>query len=63
MEAIEKLAQTTALYMQHDQSQLEFDGTDALSPRLRFSDTRVFPIDVTRDVNDSRIYYASVTVK
>lgn len=64
MEAINKLAETTALYV--GAGHLEFEGQEdkqVVSPRLRLAPNQVFPVHVTRDVNDSRVYYASVTVK
>lgn len=64
MEAINKLAETTTLYV--GAGHLEFEGQEdkqVVSPRLRLAPNQVFPVHVTRDVNDSRVYYASVTVK
>jgi hypothetical protein len=66
MEAINRLAETTNAYLGGHSPKLEFEEDAAAavkSPRLRLAPDQVFPVHVTRDVNDSRVYYASVTVK
>lgn len=63
MDAVERLSQVVKL---GQSPELEYDEAEqqrVLSPRLRFTEDRVYPIHITRDVNDSRIYYASVTVR